>query len=145
MRGSNAWIVMILIPTRPFCRVNALCMRCHSGGYSGSSVIQPDQHMFHPNETPGGRCVDCHMPQTTYMQRHPRRDHGFTIPDPLLTQELGVPNACNRCHETTDWAIEATERCARSHGSPDPTESTLRLSLHLQRGFAPTHAGHAER
>ena len=52
------------------------------------------------------------MPQTTYMQRHPRRDHGFTIPDPLLTQELGVPNACNRCHEdqTTDWAIEATER-----------------------------------
>ena len=68
-------------------------MRCHSGGYPGSPVIQPDQHMFHPNETPGGRCVDCHMPQTTYMQRHPRRDHGFTIPDPLLTQELGVPNA----------------------------------------------------
>ena len=91
---------------------NALCMRCHSGGYPGSPVIQPDRHMFHPNETPGGRCVDCHMPQTTYMQRHPRRDHGFTIPDPLLTQELGVPNACNRCHEdqTTEWAIEATER-----------------------------------
>ena len=86
---------------------NALCMRCHSGGYPKSPVIDPAKHMFHPSDTPGGNCVDCHMPQTTYMQRHPRRDHGFTIPDPLLTKELGIPNACNRCHEdqTTDWAI----------------------------------------
>ena len=86
---------------------NALCMRCHTGGYPNSPVIDPGKHMFHESETPGGNCVDCHMPQTTYMQRHPRRDHGFTIPDPLLTKELGIPNACNRCHEdqTTEWSI----------------------------------------
>jgi tetratricopeptide (TPR) repeat protein len=48
------------------------------------------------------------MPKTTYMQRDPRHDHGFLKPDPLLTKELGIPNACNRCHsdKTTDWAIE---------------------------------------
>ncbi len=46
------------------------------------------------------------------MQRDPRRDHGFHSPDPLMTQELGIPNACQRCHteETTEWAIEWSEK-----------------------------------
>jgi tetratricopeptide (TPR) repeat protein len=52
------------------------------------------------------------MPITHYMQRDPRHDHGFTIPDPLLTKELGIPNACDRCHadQTTDWALEYVEQ-----------------------------------
>ena len=55
------------------------------------------------------------MPQTTYMQRDPRHDHGFTIPDPLLTKQHGIPNACNRCHtdKDVDWALAAVEK---SHG-----------------------------
>jgi tetratricopeptide (TPR) repeat protein len=46
------------------------------------------------------------------MQRHARHDHGFTIPDPLLTKEQGIPNACNRCHadKTADWALAVTEK-----------------------------------
>jgi tetratricopeptide (TPR) repeat protein len=46
------------------------------------------------------------------MGRDARRDHGFTIPDPVLTRELGVPNACNRCHndKSADWAIEITAK-----------------------------------
>jgi tetratricopeptide (TPR) repeat protein len=60
----------------------------------------------------GGECVNCHMPQTVYMQRHWRHDHGFTIPDPLLTQRYGIPNACNRCHQDKDvaWALDAAEK-----------------------------------
>ncbi|HSP42222.1 MAG TPA: tetratricopeptide repeat protein, partial [Luteolibacter sp.] len=60
----------------------------------------------------GHDCTSCHMPLTTYMQRHPRRDHGFTIPDPLLTREYGIPNACSRCHtdKSTDWAVEQAEK-----------------------------------
>jgi tetratricopeptide (TPR) repeat protein len=97
---------------------NALCMRCHSGGYTNAPRIDPETHSHHKvlsvSESSseriksGGECVNCHMPQTTYMQRHRRHDHGFTIPDPLLTRESGVPNACNRCHEdrTVDWAVE---------------------------------------
>ena len=52
------------------------------------------------------------MPQTVYMQRHGRHDHGFTIPDPLLTRQIGVPNACARCHADrgTDWALAAVEK-----------------------------------
>ena len=85
---------------------NALCLQCHQ------DKVDPAAHSHHQPDTPGGRCVDCHMPRTPYMQRHPRRDHGFTIPDPLLTREHGIPNACNRCHDdkTVDWAIEAMDR-----------------------------------
>jgi hypothetical protein len=52
------------------------------------------------------------MPVTTYMQRHPRHDHGFTIPDPLLTKKFGIPNACNRCHQDrdADWALASVEQ-----------------------------------
>lgn len=113
---------------------NWLCLRCHNGGDSRAPVINPVSHSFHPvfgfdaqgvatnldlttyppkdRAYAGGECIHCHMPQTVYMQRHRRHDHGFTVPDPLLTRELGIPNACNRCHtdQSVDWAIEWTER-----------------------------------
>ena len=76
-----------------------------------AAVIDPAEHGHHKLNDKGGECIGCHMPVTVYMQRHPRHDHGFTIPDPLLTKELGIPNACNRCHadQTTDWALKYTE------------------------------------
>jgi tetratricopeptide (TPR) repeat protein len=79
-----------------------LCLQCHAG------KIDPDAHGHHKAGTPGSFCVDCHMPQTPYMQRHLRRDHGLTIPDPQLTKDHNVPNACTRCHKdkSVDWAIE---------------------------------------
>lgn len=86
---------------------NSLCMRCHGPPQPPAPRIDPSVHMFHTPETAGGRCVDCHMPETVYMQRDPRRDHGFPIPDPLMTIEHGIPNACNRCHTEKDaqWAL----------------------------------------
>lgn len=91
---------------------DALCLQCHDGRRQGSPVIDPAKHTFHAAASTGSRCVNCHMPQTVYMQRHSRHDHGFTSPDPLLTRETGIPNACNRCHadKTVDWAVEATDR-----------------------------------
>jgi tetratricopeptide (TPR) repeat protein len=92
---------------------NLLCMRCHSGGTEPPApVINPDTHSPCTPGTAGHDCTSCHMPQTTYMQRHPRRDHSFSSPDPLLTKELGIPNACNRCHtgQSTDWAIQQAEK-----------------------------------
>jgi predicted CXXCH cytochrome family protein len=73
--------------------------------------IDPKTHSHHLSGERGDNCVDCHMPQTVYMQRHSRHDHGFTIPDPLLTKRSGVPNACARCHSerTVDWLVEALE------------------------------------
>lgn len=92
---------------------NQLCMRCHTqGGFPNAPVILPEAHSFHQTASTGNQCVNCHMPQTVYMQRHARHDHGFTIPDPLLTKQFNIPNACNKCHtdKTTDWALEATQK-----------------------------------
>ena len=93
---------------------NALCLQCHSapGRVQPNGVraipIDPIAHSHHAEGSTGNSCVACHMPTTTYMQRAPRHDHGWLKPDPLLTKELGIPNACSTCHtdQTVDWAIE---------------------------------------
>lgn len=89
-----------------------LCMKCHGAPIAPAPKIDAAKHSFHKTGTPGDHCVDCHMPQTVYMARHWRRDHGFTIPDPVLTKEHGIPNACNRCHQdkTVDWSIDAVQK-----------------------------------
>ena len=86
---------------------NDLCLRCHKEPVTNKIAIVPETHSHHAAGQPGSFCVDCHMPRTPYMQRHLRRDHGMTIPDPLLTKQHGIPNACNRCHQDkdADWAI----------------------------------------
>lgn len=93
---------------------NALCMSCHTPPGTDTAIPIPDQvaHSHHLPGSTGNRCTECHMPETTYMARDPRRDHGFTIPDPQLTVELGIPNACNRCHtdQTPEWAAEWVEK-----------------------------------
>ncbi|MGB6223386.1 ammonia-forming cytochrome c nitrite reductase subunit c552 [Haloferula sp.] len=93
-------------------RSNALCMTCHGGGANEATVINPVEHSFHAPGTSGASCVDCHMPKRTYMGRDPRSDHRFPRPDPLLTKELGTPNACNDCHSDKglDWQIEWTHK-----------------------------------
>ncbi|HVU34702.1 MAG TPA: multiheme c-type cytochrome [Opitutaceae bacterium] len=90
---------------------NQLCLQCHATGRLHAPIINPTQHSHHADGSTGNACVSCHMPTTVYMQVDPRHDHGFLRPDPLLTKELGIPNACNRCHQdkTVDWAIKATD------------------------------------
>ena len=97
---------------------NALCVRCHNPEpdpkYPGlkAKVYDSSQHHFHPANSAGSQCVDCHMPSRNYMVVHPRRDHAIRIPDPELSQRLGTPNACNQCHSERDaaWAQKAIER-----------------------------------
>ena len=91
---------------------NMLCMRCHeAGGTMKAPIIQPEAHSFHASGSTGNRCVECHMPKSVYMQVDPRADHGFHSPDPLMTKEFGIPNACSNCHsdKSIDWAVEHAE------------------------------------
>ncbi|HPA19220.1 MAG TPA: tetratricopeptide repeat protein [Verrucomicrobiae bacterium] len=89
---------------------NALCMSCHTPPGRNGAIPIPDPvaHGHHKEGSTGNLCVECHMPITKYMVRDPRRDHGFTCPDPLLTKESGIPNACSRCHtdKSIDWNLE---------------------------------------
>ncbi|NGO38574.1 tetratricopeptide repeat protein [Limisphaera ngatamarikiensis] len=90
-------------------RGNLLCLQCHAAGrHPGAPAINPLTHSHHPAGTTGDQCIACHMPVTVYMQRHPRHDHGFTLPDPWLTLHFGIPNACNRCHtnQTAEWSLQ---------------------------------------
>lgn len=92
---------------------NAICMQCHAApGRMNAPVIDPTGHSKHKDDSKGNLCVECHMPTNTYMQRDPRHDHGFLKPDPLLTKELGIPNACTKCHadKNTDWEIEWVDK-----------------------------------
>jgi predicted CXXCH cytochrome family protein len=126
---------------------NLLCLRCHGApSPQNAPVIDAVAHSHHKPDSTGNQCVTCHMPTTTYMQRDPRHDHGFIKPDPLLTKELGIPNACNRCHtdRKVDWAIKFTDEwygkkmesrqrertrvvAAAQAGSPDVAEKLVTM------------------
>jgi Tfp pilus assembly protein PilF len=80
---------------------NALCYRCHLAEKYGSYT-----HHFHRQDSTGSLCYECHMPERTYMVIDPRRDHSIRIPRPDLSDKLGTPNACNKCHkdQSNRWA-----------------------------------------
>ena len=107
---------------------NGLCCQCHiSANYDAPS------HHHHPDDSqPGTLCVECHMPETKYMVVDPRRDHGLRIPRPDLTVALGIPNACNGCHddftkgETPQWAVQTVNEW---YGKP-------KGPLHFAHGLA---------
>lgn len=89
---------------------NRLCTDCHMGTHPAGEY-DTQAHHHHPDSSqPGTLCVECHMPETTYMGVDPRRDHSMRSPRPDLTRWLGIPNACTGCHhdeskgETPEWA-----------------------------------------
>ena len=85
---------------------NALCLQCHS-----AKSYDVQKHHHHVVGSEGAQCVSCHMPETTYMGVDKRRDHSFKIPEPSLTVQFGIPNACNRCHDKQDakWSLSQLE------------------------------------
>ena len=82
---------------------NALCVRCHE-----PARFDVEAHSHHAGAA-APRCIDCHMPPTTFMQIDERRDHSIRIPRPDHSLQFGTPNACNGCHtkQTATWARDA--------------------------------------
>ncbi|NNE26083.1 MAG: tetratricopeptide repeat protein, partial [Saprospiraceae bacterium] len=83
---------------------NDLCAQCHQKDKYDNLT-----HHFHPKDSEGAQCVNCHMPGKTYMGNDFRRDHSFRVPRPDLSEAYNVPNACNDCHADKDfkWASDA--------------------------------------
>lgn len=102
---------------------NSLCLRCHATGTqvngTPTPVIDMATHTPCPQNSHGARCVECHMPASPYMARDPRRDHSFNSPDPQLSIELGLPNACTMCH-----AGMSNEQAARVVAKTYPAQKT---------------------
>lgn len=81
---------------------NTLCLNCHDPKYNSEA------HHFHTLNTQSAECVNCHMPQKTYMGNDHRRDHSFRIPRPDQSVLYGTPNSCTSCHnnKTNKWAAD---------------------------------------
>lgn len=86
---------------------NAVCAGCHL-----PAKYDIENHHHHPPGTLGAQCVNCHMPEETYMVIDPRRDHSMRIPRPDLSVAHGTPNACNGCHRENDaaWAAQQIQQ-----------------------------------
>ena len=79
---------------------NQACLPCHK-----DNVSNPEPHTFHPADSAGSRCINCHMPKTKFG-RMIRSDHSMRPPMPSATIEFESPNACNICHDdkSAGWA-----------------------------------------
>ncbi len=82
---------------------DGLCLGCHGAGLRGAPIIAAG-HAHHRPDSVAARCVTCHMPEATYMQRDRRRDHGFTLPAPATAARTGSPDVCGACHRERDAA-----------------------------------------
>jgi predicted CXXCH cytochrome family protein len=132
---------------------NALCTQCHA-----AAVFDAPQHHHHAAGSPGAACVECHMPERTYMVVDDRRDHSFRVPEPRLSLELGrqwgadssPPDACTQCHADRDakwaaksldgWGVAAATRATHAPtlaaawaGRPAALPDLLRLAADTER------------
>ncbi|WP_198174317.1 tetratricopeptide repeat protein [Mesorhizobium xinjiangense] len=112
---------------------NAVCTQCHNeaGREEFPSLVLKDydspDHHHHPEGSAGAQCVSCHMPERDYMVVDGRRDHFFRVPDPLLSDKVGSPDACLSCHEGRDaaWAADAIEQWAPDRPPADHHDAML--------------------
>jgi Tfp pilus assembly protein PilF len=83
-------------------KANNACLPCHE-----ARVKNAPQHTHHKADSPGNRCISCHMPMTEFARMW-RSDHSVLPPTPATTIAYKSPNACNLCHtnKTPEWADE---------------------------------------
>ncbi len=96
-------------------KANQACMPCHQ-----DKVDNPTEHSRHKSNSPGNKCISCHMP-TTEFARMRRTDHSMAPPSPAATMAFKSPNACNLCHQdkTPQWADEWVRKWrARDYQAP---------------------------
>jgi len=72
---------------------DATCASCHP-----AIAKDPTPHTHHAPDSPGSRCMNCHMPRTTYGLFVAMRSHRIDSPNASTPFEGGRPNACNLCH-----------------------------------------------
>ncbi len=81
-------------------KFNDACMPCHE-----EQVKNATAHTHHKVDSPGNKCISCHMPMTSFARMN-RSDHSMLPPSPAATIAFKSPNACNICHKdkAAQWA-----------------------------------------
>ena len=112
------------------------CTSCHA-----AKAAAPETHTFHPPDSPGARCVSCHMP---YLQ-HPgvgrevpfaRSDHTIPVPRPRLDARLGLVSACRGCH-TDRSEIRLQAQVDEWWGATKPLDPVAQGLLAVTDGMGP--------
>lgn len=86
-------------------RTNVACTQCHSQLRDEAAL---KTHTKHEINSTGSSCYSCHMPEVVYGVQTIHKTHLITVPNPSLTVEKSVPNACNQCHidRSANWAVD---------------------------------------
>lgn len=81
-------------------RSDMACLQCHE--QIGGNI---SAHTHHGEQSVGSRCMNCHMPHTSFGLFKAIRSHRIDSPTTAMTLEHGRPNACVLCHvdRTTPW------------------------------------------
>jgi hypothetical protein len=129
---------------------DAACTQCHQQAQFTRDL---SRHTFHAAGSTGSRCLNCHMPHTTYALLGAIRSHQIESPTLAGSVRHGVPNACNLCHldKTLAWT---QEHLSRRYGQPalplSEEQQTVSAALlwtlkghAAQRAIAAWHAGWA--
>lgn len=85
---------------------NAVCAQCHN-----ASEFETQEHHRHPRGSEGAECVNCHMPESTFMKIDHRREHSFMVPRPDVARAAGSDDVCLGCHTDKDrgWSMETMQ------------------------------------
>ena len=95
-------------------RTNVACTQCHTE-MKDETVLA--KHTKHAPTSEGSSCYSCHMPEVVYGVQTIHKTHQISVPNPALTAERGVPNACNQCHvdRSVNWALEHSKTLWPEH------------------------------
>lgn len=85
-------------------RSNKACTSCHTELASDDGLTLHSKHLA---ASPGSSCYSCHMPEVVSGIMAFHKTHKISVPEPSLTLEKNVPNACNQCHvdRSLNWTI----------------------------------------
>ena len=115
---------------------DASCLACHAE--IGEDVRA---HTHHAPTSVGSRCLECHMPHTSYGIRKAMRSH--EVSSPSVQESLppvGRPNACNLCHidQTLAWTAGHLEAWygRKAPEVPAPYDERSAVLVWLLRGDA---------
>ncbi len=132
---------------------DASCRSCHAAqaiddhsGHAARTVAVPPslEEPRGPDASRAPGCVDCHAPAVLSFGAVDRvRDHAFAIPEPELTRDFDIPDACTACHsdrdpeELIDWLTERSpERTTPRHERAAAFRRVLGLSAIGQASLA---------
>lgn len=104
------------------------CVQCHEE-YADAAA-----HSHHDAASPGSRCMNCHMPHTSYGLLKSIRSHQISSPSVDSIRSSGRPDACTLCH--LDQPLEWTSRhldewYGQENDVPEPSSQSVSTAVEM--------------